>query len=545
MAPPNSQDPNATKVVYAGQTEAELRDEYQKKVAADPGFANLVPNLFAYVDYKSKSAQNQANQEKELEQVVENYRPPMSTAGSQYLAYPHEQLKSMVTDNMAPGSANEQGEAWTKIGNTLVDLQNNLNKATEASKDAWQGNAASSAQGYFTGMATWSGDAAQGAQLTGNKLFEQSQAADTAKTNMPEPVKFSTADAYKMFFSEPNPFKWADTIDKIEQKFEEKQQAHERAAEVMTNMSTSFQESGSTMPAFSPPPPMEGSGGGDPGKPNPNEPGGIGGRPSIPDGPGGGTGSTGVNGIPGPGGGTGGPGGGNTNQSGWTPGGGGGGGGGGNGGIPGPGPGGGGGGGLPPGGGIWPPGGGTGGGGGGGGGGVGNRPPGNRPPGIPGPGLRPGLPGPGGPGGRGGLPGGGGAGGGAGGPGAGGGAGGGGRGGGGAGGLGGGPGGMAAAGRGGGFGPGPGGGAGVLGEAGRTGAGGFGPAGGGAGGLGGGAGAGAGGRGGAAGMGGMGAGAGQGGQGEEDKEHKSASYLVETEDVFGDGTMVAPPVIGG
>ena len=31
----------------------------------------------------------------------------------------------------------------------------------------------------------------------------------------------------------------------------------------------------------------------------------------------------------------------------------------------------------------------------------------------------------------------------------------------------------------------------------------------------------------------------------KDKEHKAASYLQETEDIFGDGTMVAPPVIGG
>ncbi|WP_434449133.1 PPE domain-containing protein [Lentzea sp. E54] len=80
--------------------------------------------------------------------------------------------------------------------------------------------------------------------------------------------------------------------------------------------------------------------------------------------------------------------------------------------------------------------------------------------------------------------------------------------------------------------------AGVGGDQGRGGAGGFGPAGAGA--------AGAAGRGGAAGMGaaGMGAGAGRG-QGEEDAEHKAASYLQETEDIFGDGTMVAPPVIGG
>jgi hypothetical protein len=46
------------------------------------------------------------------------------------------------------------------------------------------------------------------------------------------------------------------------------------------------------------------------------------------------------------------------------------------------------------------------------------------------------------------------------------------------------------------------------------------------------------------GAGGMGAGGGRG-EGAEDSEHKSASYLQETEDIFGDGTMVAPPVIGG
>jgi hypothetical protein len=38
---------------------------------------------------------------------------------------------------------------------------------------------------------------------------------------------------------------------------------------------------------------------------------------------------------------------------------------------------------------------------------------------------------------------------------------------------------------------------------------------------------------------------GQKGEGEDDLEHKAADYLVETDDVFGDERMVAPPVIGG
>ncbi|HEY0639843.1 MAG TPA: hypothetical protein VGD67_19535, partial [Pseudonocardiaceae bacterium] len=37
---------------------------------------------------------------------------------------------------------------------------------------------------------------------------------------------------------------------------------------------------------------------------------------------------------------------------------------------------------------------------------------------------------------------------------------------------------------------------------------------------------------------------GAGAQGEEDREHKRPSYLVESEDVWGDGSLVAPPVIG-
>ncbi|MEV0677982.1 hypothetical protein AB0I60_15850 [Actinosynnema sp. NPDC050436] len=94
----------------------------------------------------------------------------------------------------------------------------------------------------------------------------------------------------------------------------------------------------------------------------------------------------------------------------------------------------------------------------------------------------------------------------------------------------------------GGFGPGgfgPGGASGVApGERGFGPQSGFGPGGAGAAGRGG-----PGGMASMAGMGAMGAGAGKG-QGEDDVEHKSAPYLQGADDIFDDGTMVAPPVIG-
>lgn len=89
----------------------------------------------------------------------------------------------------------------------------------------------------------------------------------------------------------------------------------------------------------------------------------------------------------------------------------------------------------------------------------------------------------------------------------------------------------------GGFGPGggAGGGLGAGGSAGvgRTGGGGFGPAGGRVAG-----------RAGAPGMGGMPMGGAGAGRKEEDEEHERASFLMETEDIFGDHRSVAPPVIG-
>src|SRR5689334_8833105 len=148
MAPPNSQTgpgggpaPNshADKVVYAGQTEADLRAEYERAREANPGVFGNILTLGDYLKYKIGAAQNQADQQKQLEQVVETYRPPMSSVGSYYLGYDHTTLKSMVTDDMDPGTADEQGEAWTKIGNAVVELQNGLTAATEASKGAWQG----------------------------------------------------------------------------------------------------------------------------------------------------------------------------------------------------------------------------------------------------------------------------------------------------------------------------------------------------------------------------------------------------------------------
>ncbi|MFD5828489.1 hypothetical protein [Lentzea sp. NPDC060358] len=205
-------------------------------------------------------AGDREEQSRELLEQVETYRPPMSSAGTYYLGYSHEQLKAMVTDHMDPATADAQGAAFNRIGSTLATLQRDLQNATTVAGDSWDGVAAGNALGYFTDVAVWSGNTAQAAQLTGNQLSQQGAAASLAKNSMPEPVQYSTADALSDFFSAP-PWALVDTIDKIQERFDQKQKAHEEAAEVLTAMSSSFQQLGATTPAFAPPPTMADSSG--------------------------------------------------------------------------------------------------------------------------------------------------------------------------------------------------------------------------------------------------------------------------------------------
>jgi hypothetical protein len=404
------------------------------------------------------------------------YRPASTGSSTLAAGYDHPTLHEMV-NAAQPQSVNQVGEAWTRLGNRMMDFGNALAATANSSQARWQGQAGDAARTALTQLAGWSGQTGQGLQFTATNLRTQSDAAAAART-MPDPVPYEPEVYYRRMLQTNDPAEWEAIAADAREQYSRHMAAWNEAIEKTNTYAEVLRSTDATMPAFAPPPTFGGSGGGDD----------FGTRP--------------------PGGGVNPPGGGVPPGGGLPPGG-------------GPGPI------VPPG--LTPP--------------PGTPPAGNpggpRPPGG-GPGG-PGVPGPGNPGGPGypGYPGGPGRPGGPGGPGR--------------------PGGPG--GRPGGFGPGgPGGGAGGRGGFG-PGAG-FGPGGGrglGADGVGGrgfgGAGVGGGfGPGGSAGAAGAGAGrgvgvggvplAGAGAQGDEDREHKRPSFLVESEDVWGDGTLVAPPVIG-
>lgn len=433
-----------------------------------------------------------------------------------FQGYDHPALYKMINSGPGPAASAPQTEYWAGLSTQLSQIDTDLNNKLQTLKATWQGAAGDSAQGGMTPLQQWAGDAQSGTDTMRASSELQGTYIGQARASMPEPVEVTT----------PAPSAWqvagaaiggpipalivAGQAADHEAQERAKAEAEQKAVDTMNNYQSSTEWNTSTLGTFVPPPdvvvaapvPAGAIGGGTVGDSGvaaagiPNG-GGTSAQGFAPAGvPGGGPGGPGAPFPGGPGGQPGGP----TVPSG------------GQGPFPGPG-----------GGGQFPQGpGGTGPGGsgpfapgtgpfrpgsdvtrGGGSGKFGNPGfgPGGRGPGIGGPG---GQGGPGGPGaGRGGV-----------------------------GGFGTSP--VDAEGRGGRGGIGGAGGAGALGEnvpgrGGAPGAGGFGPGG-------------AGGRGGAAG-GPMGAG-GRGAKGEGDDEHETPDYLMETEDVFGDERMVAPPVIG-
>jgi hypothetical protein len=412
-------------------------------------------------------------------------------------AYNHHQLKDAV-DAAQPTDVSSVASGWAALGEQMTTFATSLAATANNTNAKWRGSAGEQARTSLLALASWSDSTGQGLQTMGISVDSQSAAASTVQSSMPEKVPVYDPAVYYQRLLNASPAEWPSIARDAREHYDQYQAAEEAAHTAAAAYSTALSDSAATMPAFSPPPTIGSNGGIDEGgiKPPPggvNPPGGS----SYPGGVGPTGGGTSLPPATNPG-----PWTGSQSTSGATF--------------------------TPAGGDRTPP------------AGTGPRP---LVPGYPGgPGLPPGSPGPGAPGFPG-FPGG----------------------------VPSGPGSSSTrhgtglrpgfgpgtgvgrgfgAGTGAGTGAGAGAGAGSgrfggPGEPGRA----FGP-GSGAGALAGegplgrpGAGTGAAGARGGAGAGGFPIGAGHG-QGEEDKEHQRPSYLVETDDVWGDTTLVAPPVIG-
>ncbi|GGM44165.1 hypothetical protein GCM10012275_13980 [Longimycelium tulufanense] len=237
-------------------------------------------------------------QQRQLSESVDSRRSPVAAPCANYMGVDHPKLKEWVESGNNPGEAHGIAEAWVNLGNVTVEASQALVGAANSTEADWCGPAANAARATLTKLGGWSGETGGGLQLMGTSVGQQALAAEEANRNMPEPVEFNVQQECRKLIvtAATNPFALPGAIDQFEQKYQEKQERHERAAQVMQTMDMAFRDADRSVPAFTPPPPLAGSGEGDDFGDTGRTPPGGGGGTQLPPMPGTGGGVGGVGG---------------------------------------------------------------------------------------------------------------------------------------------------------------------------------------------------------------------------------------------------------
>ena len=192
------------------------------------------------------------------------YVTGLNAPNADYKGSDHTQLKAYLDSNLNVDQVSEVSTAYHEVHKVFDKFGTSMNTAVNASKGTWEGTAATNAQSYFSSLGKWSEANGQNAKLASETIYDQGQAASTAKNSMPAPIPFSWGDEFKSWATS-NPFSLPDNVDKSIQKQKDSQAAHDEAAGVMSTYDKNLYEAASKQPAFAPPPSFSTGGGtGDP-----------------------------------------------------------------------------------------------------------------------------------------------------------------------------------------------------------------------------------------------------------------------------------------
>ncbi|WP_245900694.1 WXG100 family type VII secretion target [Prauserella shujinwangii] len=190
-------------------------------------------------------------------QYVEGLRP----SNADYNGHDHSVISSYVRD-IDPAQVTGVSNAYHDLHQAFREFADQLKDAVDKSQHEWEGEAAESARGYFSSLSQWAEANSQNAQLASETIYQQAEAASSAKNSMPEPIPFSWDSEMKKWGSDP--FNFAGNIAQTIETYHASQEAHAQAAQVMAQYDGHLYEAASKQPAFAEPPKF-GSGSGESG----------------------------------------------------------------------------------------------------------------------------------------------------------------------------------------------------------------------------------------------------------------------------------------
>ncbi|WP_211764120.1 WXG100 family type VII secretion target [Kutzneria sp. CA-103260] len=168
----------------------------------------------------------------------------------------HDQLKTLVTQDVEPGTAYKAGDEWQGLADQMRDAAITLDAAINGSQSHWEGAAADLARAHLAKVRDWSADTAQYFNATGTAMHDQVDAAAKAKADMPDPIEYNPGKMLAQ--AATNPISLIALPAEMYLTHEASNDAKNKAVQVIQARDASMQSASSSIPAFTPPPDLSG-----------------------------------------------------------------------------------------------------------------------------------------------------------------------------------------------------------------------------------------------------------------------------------------------
>ncbi|GAA3843116.1 hypothetical protein GCM10022243_06970 [Saccharothrix violaceirubra] len=173
--------------------------------------------------------------------------------GHRWSGYSHQELYEKIHAGPGPQASFASIERWAGIADALTDIDADLHEGILRSGAHWEGTAADQARHTMNPLASWAGNAREGADTMKLSAELQADYIAKARAEMPAPVKVTAPEAggLETFLTH---LIGGQTDNEIQEKARDA--AEERAREVMATYASSTSGNTATLGTFHQPPQM-------------------------------------------------------------------------------------------------------------------------------------------------------------------------------------------------------------------------------------------------------------------------------------------------
>jgi PPE family len=111
---------------------------------------------------------------------------------ARWRGHEHRDLYNMINAGPGAGASDTQNDYWASLTAELKAVDDELNKALSDMQASWSGSAADNANSASTPLRKWAEDAQSGSSVMHTSTVDQAEFVSTARHEMPKPVEVTT-----------------------------------------------------------------------------------------------------------------------------------------------------------------------------------------------------------------------------------------------------------------------------------------------------------------------------------------------------------------